>query len=171
MSLLAKLNQTSTRPPLEGLYTYALAAFAGFIIADLTILQVRPEMLPQDAPPARPKRLNQNRSLSRSEYNTITQRNLFNSDGLIPPALTDNKETQDQRIEGPATLSQLPLRLLGTMVHADPHKSVATIFMNNRNKAQSVKVDEELESIAEITKIDRRKVTFRNLNNRRLEYI
>lgn len=67
--------------------------------------------------------------------------------------------------------SKLPLKLLGTIVHANPKKSVATINMSNRNKTASFKVNEEIPSLAKLTKVERRKVTFKNLANNRMEYI
>lgn len=154
---------------MEAFYIYFLALFIGFLIADLGILYVRPAMLPTQPPPMRPfKPLNQSFT-SIEQYAKIATRNVLNQDGVIPPAISSG--------EGPAgpdsapVLSQLPLKLEGTMVHANPRKSVCTITVKSKNEAQSFMVDREIEGLARITAIERRKVIFRNLNNNRLEYI
>jgi len=99
---------------------------------------------------------------------SITQRNVFNDDGKIPPALTSGEKKEDG-FDGPPTKSRLPLTLLGTIVHLNPEKSIATI--SKSNTVDSYRVGEEIDSLAIVTKIERRKVIFRNLSTRRLEYI
>lgn len=169
--ILSRLKSQGKRPPLEGFYIYILALLIGFSIADLSILNFRPSMLPQKAPPSRPKS-HQGTSVARlNDYNNITARNIFNADGKIPPALSASEEDEDKNLDGPAVLSKLPLKLLGTIVHANPKKSVATINMVSQNKTSSFKIVEKISSLAEITKIERRKVTFKNLANSRMEYI
>ena len=158
------------RPPLEGVYVYLLAAFAGYVIADLSIMSYRPSMLPTEAPPAQVRPTSRARMATKMDYESIADRNILNSDGKIPPSLASEGK-EDAPTDGPATLSQLPLKLEGTIVHLNVKKSVASINIRNRNETQVLSVDEEIEGIARITKIERRKVTFRNLANNRLEYI
>ena len=71
----------------------------------------------------------------------------------------------------PVTRSRLPLKLLGTIVHANPEKSLATVHISNRNRTESVKTHEEIPSLLQVLSIERRKLIFRNLNNRRKEFI
>ncbi|MCB9026867.1 MAG: hypothetical protein H6625_11150 [Bdellovibrionaceae bacterium] len=158
------------RPPFEWLYIYILCALVGYSIADLNILTFRPQMLPKKAPPLKPKRMMRQKLISSSDLRKITDRNIFNNDGLIPPPLTDG-EKKGENLDGPPVLSKLPLKLLGTIVHLDPNKSIATINKSSGNESESFRVGERIESLAEITKIERRKVIFRNLATRRLEYI
>jgi general secretion pathway protein C len=68
-------------------------------------------------------------------------------------------------------LSQLPLKLEGTLVHSNPKKSVATITLKTKNEARAFMADADVEGMARIVRIERRKVVFRNMNNNRLEYI
>src|SRR5690606_19128612 len=75
------------------------------------------------------------------------------------------------RADAPAVLSQLPLKLHGTIVHGNPNKSVATVFLNNRSESRSYQVGDSIDNIATVTKIERRKVTFRNTSNNRMEYL
>lgn len=168
-SIFSSLKKPGGRPPFEGAYIYILAVIVGYMIADLFVLSYRDDMLPTQAPPARPQ---QNMLGDRyADLSPIRGRNIFNPDGVIPPALQADQDGGDPSADGPATLSQLPLSLEGTLVHINPARSVATINMKNKNLVQSFMVDDEIDEIAKVTKIERRKVTFRNLRNNRLEYI
>ncbi len=158
------------RSPFERYYIYIFCLLLGFILADLTILYVRPLLLPSKAPPVRPSRLQDQMMAQRADYSGIVRRNLFNEDGKVPPPLSaDGKEGLFD--DGPAVPSQLPLSLEGTLVHANPKRSVSTIQLRSKNETKSFVVDDEIEGLARITKIERRKVTFRNLSNNRLEFI
>jgi general secretion pathway protein C len=158
------------RPPFEAFYIYILALLTGYLISDLGILFVRPGMLPTQAPPMRaapPPRLV---TTDINQYNKIKDRNVFNIDGKIPPPLTSDGSTSPE-IDAPPVASQLPLKLEGTLVHANPKKSVATVTSKGKNEAKAYIVGEEIENMARLTKIERRKIIFRNLNSQRLEYI
>ncbi len=167
--LWANVGAGQARPPLEKYYVIALCAMISYMIADLTILNYRPMMLPKDAPPVRPSKGTRTRLQSIAEYNIVTDRDIFNEDGKIPDPLTANKG--EENIERPAVLSQLPITLLGTIVHFNPKMSIATVSISSKNMSSSYKFDEEIEGMARVTKIERKKVTFINLNNRRAEYI
>jgi general secretion pathway protein C len=158
------------RPPFEAVYVYLFAAFLGYILSDLSILSYRPSMLPTEAPPAKVTGPSRARQANKLDYESIADRNLFNSDGKIPPPISAEGGGEGEA-DRPAILSQLPLKLEGTIVHADTKKSVASINLRNKNETQVLRLDEEIDGIARITKIERRRVTFRNLANSRLEYI
>ncbi len=164
------LSSEDGRPPFEKFYIYILVVYIGLLLADLTILQIRPSMLPTKPPPPPPVREDNHEIMSRMSYNDITTRNIFSPDGVIPPPLSSG-ENKGESDDGPAVLSQLPLKLEGTIVHANPKKSVATILLRSANATSSFTTGEDIEGMARITKVERRKVTFRNLNNNRLEYI
>lgn len=163
-------HRSKGRPPFEAFYIYILALFAGYLIANLGILFVRPGMLPTQPPPMRPSSVPRQEFTSLSQYQKIQERNVFNADGKIPPAMTADGSTTPA-LDAPPVASQLPFKLEGTLVHANPHKSVATISSKSKNEAKPYMVDQEIDNMARITKIERRKVIFRNLNNQRLEYI
>lgn len=156
------------RPPLEGLYAYLLALFAGFAIADLSVMQMRPLFLPTEAPPTPPASRPTRPVRPDASYNSIVSRNVFDADNEIPPPLSSD-ETEEVPTE--AQLSQLPLKLMGTIVHLNPAKSVASILLQSSNETKHYQVEDEIQGMARVTKIERRKVTFQNLNNHRLEYI
>ncbi len=160
----------TSKPPLEKFYVLALCALISYMIADLSVLNYRPNLIPKEPPPIRPTKSTRARPQSLAEYNVITERDIFNEDGKIPDPLSATKGG-DENIDRPAVLSQLPIQLLGTIVHFNPKMSIATVSISSKNMSSSYKVDEEIENMARITKIERKKVTFVNLNNKRNEYI
>jgi len=181
MSLLQKIfnkrgGKSDSKPAFEFLLPYVLVLLMGFMIADLGTLYIRPFMLPNEAPPKKPqKRMIKNQG-SKSTYSPIASRNMFNSEGKIPDSLAklakkeagEEKENED---DGPATLSKLPIKLLGTIVHRNPSKSIATVNLTSQNKTSSYKVGEDMENVATVLEVQRRKVIIRNQNNNKKEYI
>lgn len=166
--IFSKLKSRGARPPLEKFYVLFLALFIGYILSDLGLLYVRPMMLPTSAPPIKPQKNLQNREQSLADYDAITRRNLFNEDGQIPPALGSKGDNSLNQV---AVLSQLPIDLLGTIVHFNPKLSIATVNLRNKNLSMSYKVDEDIDGLARVTKIERKKLTFINSSSKRLEYV
>lgn len=164
-------NPKNQRPPFEKWYAYILFVFVGYCIADLAILAYRDRMLPQSAPPSHPKSAQLESSVSRGVYNSITSRNIFASNGQIPEALVDKSKGAEAQKEEIPVPSQLPLNLIGTLVHSNPEKSIAAIEVKGKNQVVSYSPGKEIEGMASIIKVERQKVTFRNLNSNRLEYI
>lgn len=155
--------------PFEKFYPYLLAIFIGFCVADLVILGFRHHMLPTSLPPARPHgRMNEN-TAGRGTYNNITARNIFSADGIIPDALA--LKGQDKQKEADPVLSSLPLTLIGTLVHTNPDKSIASIDVKSKNQILPFRVSNDIAGIASVISIERQKVIFRNSNSNQLEYI
>lgn len=155
------------------LYPYLLFIFAGYCIADLAILSTRPLMLPNQAPPTRPAKSRTEDLLSRGAYNTIISRNIFSADGTIPDPLVGKDQSGRPKPgqEAPPVPSQLPLSLVGTIVHSNPEKSIANIEVKGKNQVFAFSPKRDIDNIASIIKVERNKVILRNLNNNRLEYI
>lgn len=158
-------------PKIQSLSLYGLSILLGFFVADLALLHSRVYFLPASAPPSKPPRLAHRTSIPNSEYAVITRRNLFNDSGKIPPALIAKGGSKESGWDGPPVLSQLPLKLVGTIVHANPGRSLATVMLSSRNESKSYKKGERIENIAEIVQVERRRVIMKNYNSRRLEYI
>lgn len=128
-------------------------------------------MLPTKAPSAKQAAPIIDQSPPRGGYNTITSKNIFNWDGTIPDPLTPKGQNNKSGADQIPVLSQLPLNLIGTIVHSKPEKSVASIEVKSKNMSVSVRIKAEIENMAEILKIERNRVVFRNLNNNQLEFI
>lgn len=162
-------------PPSERLVktisVICLLALIGYILADLTILSFREKWLPSQAPPpkiAAPRLITQT---DRSRYDVITNKNIFRADQTDPNPLGSTGEEGKPAPDADPVPSSLPLQLVGTIVHGNPARSVATILVRNKNEQIPVKVEGDLDGMAVITKIERAKVIFRNNATRALEYI
>lgn len=167
-SILGRVRTPVQQTTLAKFAPFVVATFVGYASADLLLLSYRPAMLPNEAPPVRPARPNLSQFTPLSEYAVVWDRNLLNEDGAMPPALSSGEEGPS--IEQEAVLSQLPLTLLGTIVHFNPDRSIATI-QKSGDVTLSYIPGEEIQGMARVTRVERKRVIFQNLNNRRLEYI
>lgn len=160
------------RPPFEGLYPYIFLTFLAFCVSDLIIVGVRDQMLPTQAPPSRPPRNDFRRPLNRGSLGTITQRNFF-AEGQIPEPMHLRMATDQQKkdAELPPIPSQLPLNLMGTIVHSNPEKSIANVEVTGKNSVLPFRVNQDIENLATLTKVERGKIFIRNLSSNRLEFI
>jgi general secretion pathway protein C len=169
--LRSSIKLGSARPPFEKYYVLLFAMLIGYTLSDLGLMYVRPMMLPSEAPPLKQNRVVRTQFQTLADYDVIRNRNIFNEDGLIPAPLGAKPEDENDFLNRPAVPSQLPIQLLGTIVHYNPKMSIATVNVTSKGTSASYKVDEEVEGLAKITLIERKKLTFINLNNNRPEYI
>jgi general secretion pathway protein C len=159
-----------SRPPIETASIYLLTALIGYAIADLAILAVRDRWLPTQPPPAKPLNIAPHRQPERGTYNIVTSQNIFNADQQIPPPFGADKNKA--KPDAPPVPSQLPLQLIGTIVHVNPNRSIATIQLKNKNDQMAFMVGATIpDGLATVTKIERAKVIFRNMASQRLEFI
>lgn len=159
------------RPFFEKLLSYLLFVFLGYVIADLLILNYRDLMLPNQSPPSHPKRMNTDGQTSRGAYNTLISRNIFSSAGIIPDPLFAKGQDPSKMHEADPVLSQLPLNLIGTLVHSNPEKSIAAVEIKGKNLVISYTPKRNIESLATLIRVERQRIVFRNLNTNVLEYI
>ena len=169
-SSVTKPKDGYKRPPFEWLYAYLLALLLGYWLADLGILYMRQNFLSSNIPTIPPRRQPPPISPLRTAYNNITDRNIFDADGVIPPPLSSTGEEEAAAPTNEPVLSRLPLKLIGTIVHINPAKSVATIQVQNRGVIPYIPND-DIETMATLLKVERNVAIFRNLQNNRLEYI
>lgn len=148
---------------------FALLVFLAFAIADLTIIYFRDRMIPDQAPPQKIAPLKQPAFIDRSQFTIIPNRNLFSSSGVMPDAITSSKgETRKDNAPVP---SQLPINVIGTLVHSDPERSIAALEIKSKNMSGSYPVGSDIEGLARLEKVERNIVYIRNSNNGLLEYI
>lgn len=167
-----KLGLRKPRPPFEGLYIYVLLFFVGMLISDFLTTYMRTSMLPIGGiTNVRPTlaRSSQRKSQT-SLLSGITDRNIFNADHFIPESLGEKQKGTEMQDNSAPVLSSLPLELVGTIIHAQHERSVATIQVRGKD-IHAVMEEEELDDMARIYEITRHKVVFRNLNTRKLEYV
>lgn len=167
-----KLGFNNARPPLEGFYIYGLLFFVGMLIADVVTTQLRTVMLPVGAvTAAKPMSPRMRQAKSRSSlFNEIKEKNIFNADHFIPDSLGDKNKGGNFEDNSAPIPTTLPLELVGTIIHGQPDRSVATIQIRG-GEIHPVMQNEDLEGMAEIKEILRNKVIFRNTRTRKLEYV
>ncbi len=148
---------------------YGLILLIGFITADLTIIYFRDRFLPNQAPPKKESKAQNFDRIDRIQYSIITSRNIFSSSGLIPDPLKSDIKQEVKR-DDPVP-SNLPITLLGTLVHTDPNKSVAAVEVKSKSISGSYMVGAEIEGMATVEAIQRGILFVRNINTGALEYI
>ncbi len=156
------------KPPFEWAYAYLFALFLGWLLADLGILSIRDKFIASSAMRISPQRAFLAKQPTRAEYNVITDRNIFSASGLIPPPLSSENQPNNEDLSNPVP-SQLPMKLVGTIVHANPDRSVATVAM--QGKVTPYIPNDDMDSLAKLLKVERHQAIFRNTQNGRLEYI
>lgn len=165
-------SRSLDRSTVEKYLPWAVVLLISFATADLLILAFRHHMLPTEAPPARPRQARTSQLVDSSTYRPITDKNIFASDGVIPPVLVAKDKPAVQDGDGSApVLSNLPLNLIGTLVHSNPEKSIATIEVKSKNTTIALRVGKSIENIAKLVRVERSRAIIINLNNQRSEYI
>lgn len=167
------------RPPFEGLYIYGLLTLLAFALSDLAIMKTQlalenltpSKTAPRSfSPPLYSSSLIVRNSIPTEKYQSIIDRNLFNSDGLIPPPFGGDGEGVVEDDSVPVK-SDLPIQVLGTLVHANPYRSIASLSLQGEETPAALKVGGLLKDLAEVLAVFRRRVIFRNLKNQKLEYV
>lgn len=144
---------------------FLFCLFVAFLISDLLLIKSYSFLLPdEDLPPLSFVQSLPVKNLSSSSYKNIWENNIFHS-GPIPLQLSVDPVVSDP------VLSSLPFKLKGTIIHANPRRSVATVTAGSNNKTSSYQQGDVIENQAEIKEILRAKIIFFNQNNNRLEYI
>jgi len=119
---------------------------ANEVIAAVLLPAATPEAAVTSAPPPTPPR-----ARSWAEREIILSRNLFHS-SLVAPELTA------AQIEENLEKSRLPVTLLGTFAASDPNLSRATLQDKEKNETLVVGVGDQIKSVAQVQRIERRRV-------------
>jgi general secretion pathway protein C len=159
-----------SRLPIVKISIYALLTLIAFIVADLALLLVRGGLFPTQPPPAQPPmRLAQ--GMQSGNLSAITSRNIFNSDGKIAAAKSGTS-TETEKACPPPKASDIPVTLLGTIVHANPARSIASISTKAKPDPIAIKVGGTIpDNVAQVTKIERSKISFHKMNSTCEEFI
>jgi general secretion pathway protein C len=154
----------------ENYLPYIFVLFLALMMGDLAALYLRSFMIPTGTTQGKHVVQEQTLYKPRNDYDPILARNIFNSDGFIPEVqIADGNANLD---ENTARETSLPLTLIGTIVHANPGKSVATIQLKGAaDKILPYIPNDDIEGMATLMKVDRKKVFIRNLSAGSLEYI
>jgi general secretion pathway protein C len=160
------------KPKFEKYYPAVIGVAIAYFAADLATTYFRIYTIPEKAGVAVSKKQSVEGTQSiRGDYDPIAKRNIFNSDGVIPKPISGG-DGDGNEIDGPAVPTTLPLNLVGTIVHVNPAKSVATIDVKSGGQKIIPYIpNDEIEGIAILLKVERKKIFIRNTRTRRLEYL
>ena len=167
-----KFGKSGTKYDNKGitkLAVYGLLVFIAFTIADLGIIYYRDLLLPTEAPPKKTMPYRPESFVDRSQYSVIANRNLFSSSGVMPPAITSGKSTAKK--ENDPIPSNLPITVIGTLVHSDPKKSIAAMEIKSKNKSGSYATGSDVEGLCTIERVERNTVFIRNSATGALEFL
>ena len=136
-----------------------------FLISDLFLVKSYSLIiLDRELAPLKLSYQNESLDMPRGGYKIIWETNIFHT-GPIPSVLKARVENLSP------VLSSLDFKLKGTIIHANPNRSVATIQSGSDNQTVSYQVGDQIENQAEVRRIESAKVIFFNENNNSLEYI
>lgn len=150
----------------RGIALYLVPLLLGFAAADVTMIYLRSQIFPEKMKAQ--KKVRRAPLKKGKSYSQLSRKNFLNPRLKNPPALSELSPS-DIKFHGNAVKSNLPYTLLGTIVHTNPKRSVATL--KNQGKINSFSVGDSIGNEAEVVKIERRKIIFVNASSRQLEYI
>lgn len=175
-------NSNKGQSLIKSLLLYLFVAYFAFVVADLILLKyVRPHfqvaVSKKDLQNIQAGRERETGPFNNSEIDSkasytdkVISRNIFNSGEMPPPVASQQPDSQEQEWEdNDPVLTSLPLTLEGTAVHRNPFRSIAT--MSFSGKTESYSVGDQINNDAEVISVIRKKVIFRNLRNKKLEYV
>ncbi len=109
----------------------------------------------------------------RKDIAAIRNANPFNAleseEEAIKKPEPKKKEPEIKVCKVAKTKSRLPIKLLNTVVLQDSVKSVASV--SRRGKVLSIREGDKIDNLAEVGKINRRQVIFKNLDSKTCEFI
>lgn len=149
---------------------YILLVFTAYTFADLAIIYFRDLMLPTQAPPKKNSVAKPPSYAGRTQYGAISNRNLFSSSGTMPEPIFAGKGGPI-RSENDPIPSQLPLGVIGTLVHSNPAKSIAAIELKSKKTTGSYSTGADIDNMAVVERIERNRVVIRNNSTGVLEFI
>lgn len=163
---------------------YLFILFLAFVVSDLLMLKyLRPNFLPE-VTKKDVMDLNLNNEAETGPYlgseiasksfylDKVIDRNIFNFGEMPLPLSRLKKEEGDGKEEYEDNIpvkTGLALTLEGTAVHRNPFRSIATI--KGQEKTGTYTVGDQIENLAQVISVLRKKVIFRNLDNKRLEFV
>ena len=146
--------------------TLIITAVLAYCVVDLLMMKAYHLILPEKEISSRLTSFKNKSVNQQNKYKSLWDNNMFHT-GEIPIKLADSEGSPF--LKDPV-LSSLSFALKGTIVHANPKRSVATL-KNLKGDTLSYKLDDIIDSQAKVTGIERGRLIFFNQNNNRLEYV
>ncbi len=142
---------------------------SAYCVADLALISLRPLFL-SSSPQLfyAPANSHGQKNSSVAKYMPVWDFNIFHN-GDIPPSLSA-KVVHAPQNKIPV-LSRLPLQLNGLVIYQDPAYSLASITIKSQNKSGAYRVGDKVGDMANITRIEEKRVYFINLSANAEEYM
>ncbi len=116
-----------------------------------------------------------NTYMAKREMNKVTATDLFNAPGKtetpIEKAIKKPIKNNIKVCDTSDTESKLSLKLVNTLVLQDSVKSIAAVQVRSEKTVLNIREGEKIKDIAEIGRIDRQRMIFKNLKTGTCEYI
>lgn len=150
---------------------FALSTYGVGKIAALAMKGTTPRMASSSAPS-----MGKISYQARPAMNTVAKVDLFNAPGVIEASnpLKDKvtKKIDQKKVCATSNIkSSLSITLVNTLVLQDSVKSIAAVQVRNSKEVLNIREGEKIKDIAQIGRIDRQKMIFKNLKTGTCEYI
>lgn len=157
------------RPRFNSIFILLMIVSFSFLIGKTTGLLLTPESQNKNS---RPRMIEDNSVIIPTAHDllAIKSANLFNAQTDAQDLGGKKKEINSLCLTA-TTQSPLPVKLLNTIVLQDSVKSVASVQIRNASESLEIREGDKLEAMANIGKIERLRVIFRNLQSGECEYI
>ncbi len=106
----------------------------------------------------------QKKAMTKSDFELIMERNIFNSEGKLGDALDGPAKAGDGRAADKLVKSDLPLKLVGLIFSGDPYNGLATVENTQKKRTSSYMVGDTIHEDAKLAEIyDDRIILQRNV--------
>lgn len=163
------------RPTIHRGFLALLFAFSTYGMGKLTALALKGTNPPVSS--AATSSGIKNTYIAKREMNKVAATDLFNAPGeVVKPTLKDLRPTRDKSKDPKVcaesnTESKLSIKLVNTLVLQDSVKSIAAVQIRSEKEVLNMREGEKIKDMAEIGRIDRQKMIFKNLKTGTCEYI
>jgi type II secretion system protein C len=161
------------RPKLHGLFVSIIILCATYGLGKLMALYLDTSTMPNLTSSSSPI-IRTDSGSSNNDLFSIARVDLFNANHKTE---TTQPRPEEPRIDeslicvSSNQVSRLPITLVNTTVLQDSIKSIASVQVRGGRDIRNIREGQKIDSIAEIGKIDRMKVVFKNLSTGQCEFV
>ncbi len=170
--VVSTIFSPASRKLIHKSFIISLFAFGTYFTGKTIALSLRPK---EDKKTTIAKKLPQApRENFRASTNLIKRANIFNArpqEGELPKRKNVVEVEQPKICKDAKKTSKLPLKLVNTIVLQDSVKSVASVQIRGNSKLKDIREGEKLDKFAEIGRIERLRLIFKNLKSGECEFI
>lgn len=172
--LIQNIFHVDKRPKIHSLFLAILICFFAYAAGKLTGLFI--DSSGSDHPQSSTPILEVPPQMDQSKIQTIARADLFNANPEVEddeqaPVREEPQVDQNLICLSAQKSSSLPIELMHTVVLQDSVKSVASVQVRGKKEILDIREGQKISNFAEVGKINRQKLIFKNLNSGQCEYI